>query len=194
MVGISCGGVWATDDGCETWSPRTKGMRATFMPPERAEEPQIQDPHRLARCAAQPDVLWCQHHCGAWRSTDAGRSWTELKIPPSSFGFAVAAHPKNPDVAWFVPAQSDERRVPIDARVVVARTRDGGRTFDVISSGLPSPAFDLIYRHALDVDSTGDRLAMGSTTGSLWTSEDGGGSFKLVSAHLPPIFAVRFAP
>jgi hypothetical protein len=28
-------------------------------------------------------------------------------------------------------------------------------------------AYDLVYRHGLDVDSTGDRLAFGRTTGSL---------------------------
>jgi hypothetical protein len=33
---------------------------------------------------------------------------------------------------------------------------------------------------------------MGSTTGSLWVSEDQGDSWQLVSAHLPPIYAVRF--
>ena len=33
---------------------------------------------------------------------------------------------------------------------------------------------------------------MGSTTGALWTSDDSGESWDLVSAHLPPIYAVRF--
>jgi len=35
-------------------------------------------------------------------------------------------------------------------------------------------AYDLVYRHGLDVDASGDRLAMGSTTGGLWLSEDQG--------------------
>jgi hypothetical protein len=34
---------------------------------------------------------------------------------------------------------------------------------------------------------------MGSTTGALWVSESGGDSWQLVNAHLPPIYAVRFA-
>jgi photosystem II stability/assembly factor-like uncharacterized protein len=34
---------------------------------------------------------------------------------------------------------------------------------------------------------------MGSTTGALWTSDDGGESWRVVSQHLPPIYAVRFA-
>ena len=34
---------------------------------------------------------------------------------------------------------------------------------------------------------------MGSTTGNLWVSEDGGDSWDHVSAHLPPIAVVQFA-
>ena len=52
-------------------------------------------------------------------------------------------------------------------------------------------AFDLVYRHGLDVDESGERLVMGSTTGGLWASEDAGESWQLVNAHLPPIYAVR---
>jgi len=33
----------------------------------------------------------------------------------------------------------------------------------------------------------------GSTTGSLWLSEDAGDSFSCLSAHLPPVYAVCFA-
>lgn len=58
--------------------------------------------------------------------------------------------------------------------------------------GLPQrDAFDLVYRHGLDVDATGTQLAMGSTTGSLWTSDNAGAAWQLVNAHLPPVYAVR---
>jgi hypothetical protein len=50
----------------------------------------------------------------------------------------------------------------------------------------------LTYRHGLDVDETGERLVFGSTTGSVWISEDGGDSWQNVSTHLPPVYAVRF--
>ena len=115
-------------------------------------------------------------------------------VPPSSFGFAVAVHPEDPDMAWFVPAIKDERRVPVDGRVVVTRTRDGGQTFEVLSRGLPQEhAYDLTFRHGLDVDETGRRLAFGSTTGSCWISEDQGDSWRCLAEHLPPIYCVRFA-
>ncbi len=77
--------------------------------------------------------------------------------------------------------------------VVVSRTRDGGNTFEVLRKGLPQEhAYDLTFRHALDVDETGDRLAFGSTTGSLWISEDQGDTWQQIASHLPPVYCVRF--
>lgn len=193
-VGVSCGGVWFSNDGGESWQVRAKGMYAAFMPPDRREDPIIQDPHRLAQCAAAPEVIWAQHHNGMFRTTDGGLNWQEIKdVQPSTFGFACAAHPTNTDTAWFVPAVKDECRLPANAQLVVTRTRDGGKSFEILRAGLPQEhAYDLVYRHGLDVDDSGERLAMGSTTGGLWLSEDQGDNWHCLSAHLPPVYCVRF--
>ncbi|MBL8315889.1 MAG: exo-alpha-sialidase [Rubrivivax sp.] len=192
LLGISCGGAWRTTDGGTQWQLAAKGMRADFMPPEMADNQNVQDPHRIQRCTAQPHVLWCQHHGGIWRSTDNAASWHELKAPLSSFGFAVAAHPQEGDTAWFVPAIKDERRVPVAGALVVNRTRDGGRSFETLRAGLPQQdCYDLVYRHGLDVAGDGCTLLMGSTTGHLWASRDAGESWRAVALHLPPIACVR---
>ena len=192
-VAISCGGVWKSDDAGESWRLAGQGLRAAFMPPDQAYNPNVQDPHLIAACRANPDVVWCQHHNGIFKSEDGGETFAEItEVSPSTFGFAVAAHPADPATAWFVPAVKDELRVPVDNKLVVTRTRDGGRTFETLSEGLPNPSWDLIYRHALDVDGTGERLAMGSTTGNLWLSESGGERWTQLSAHLPPIAQVAF--
>ena len=194
LVGISCGGVWLSEDAGMHWALRADGMRAAYMPPEQAGSPNTQDPHRIVRCLAAPDVLWCQHHNGIWRSADNARSWQEITTAPgSSFGFAVAVHPAHADTAWFVPGVADQRRVPIDAALAVNRTRDGGRTFETLRVGLPQQhCYDLVYRHGLAVDATGHRLLMGSTTGNVWTSDDGGDRWAMLPAQLPPVHAVRF--
>jgi hypothetical protein len=193
-VGVSCGGVWTTRDGGASWSITAKGMRAAFMPPDKQFEENVQDPHMVAQCRSNPDVLWVQHHNGIFKSADGAASWTEYTdVQPSTFGFAVAVHPSDPDTAWFVPGTSDEKRCPTDGRVVVTRTRDGGKTFETITSGLPQQhAYDLVFRHALDVDATGRTLLFGSTTGSVWVSEDGGDSWQSLSSNLPPVYAVKF--
>lgn len=192
-VGVSCGGVWQTRDGGASWQLSARGMEADYMPPERRDDGNVQDPHRIVQCEAAPDTLWSQHHCAIFRSTDAAERWQRIEAKPSSFGFAVAAHPRDPLTAWFVPAVKDACRVPVDAQFVVTRTNDGGQTFASFCAGLPTPpAYDLVYRHGLAIDATGTRLAMGSTTGGLWTSEDSGEHWQQASAHLPPIYCVRF--
>lgn len=194
LVGISCGGVWVSRDDAAGWQLQADGMRAAYMPPEQADSPNTQDPHRIERCAGAPDVLWCQHHNGIWRSTDNARSWQEVHgAPVSGFGFALVVHPQQPDTAWFVPAKADECRVPVDGALVVNRTRDGGRSFETLRHGLPQAhCYDLVYRHGLALAADGRTLLMGSSTGGLWSSADGGDRWQAVALHLPPIYALRF--
>jgi hypothetical protein len=194
-IGVSTGGVWITRDRGKTWKITGGGLRNEYMPPEQAGDPNGQDVHCLVQCGAQPDAFWLQHHNGIFKSVDGAASWTEIRdVKPSVFGFAVAAHPKDGKTAWFVPSTKDEKRCPTDGRVVVNRTRDGGKSFETLTQGLPQMhAYDLVYRHALDVDETGERLAFGSTTGSVWVSENGGESWQTISSNLPPVYSVRFA-
>ncbi len=194
-VAISCGGAWVSEDRGKTWTVRSTGMRNDYMPPELAGDPNSQDPHRLVQCRSNPDALWVQHHNGIFRSTDGANSWEELHdVKPSVFGFAVVVHPNDSNTAWFVPGVKDECRVPVDGKLVVNRTRDGGQTFEAFGNGLPGEhCYDIVFRHGLDIDATGQRLVMGSSTGGLWISQDGGESWTTISTNLPPIHCVRFA-
>ena len=194
MIAVSTGGIWITEDGGATWAQRGEGMRADHVPPEMTHDPIAQDVHCLVQCAAKPDRMWVQHHNGIFISSDGARNFTEIKkAGPSTFGFAVAVHPREPDTAWFVPEIKDEKRIPHEGKLVVTRTRDGAKTFEVLTKGLPQKhAYDVVYRHALALDATGDRLAFGSTTGGLWVSENQGDSWSEITHTLPPVYAVRF--
>lgn len=192
LLAVSTGSMWQTRDRGETWSMSAKGMFAEYMPPSRRDDERIQDVHRLVQCPAAPERFWAQHHNGVFRSIDDAASWQSVDVPPSVFGFVAAVHPRDPDTAWFVPAIKDEHRIPVGGALVVTRTRDGGATFDILRQGLPQEhAYDLVYRHGLAVDPSGDVLAMGSTTGNLWVSEDQGDTWTCVSHHLPPIASVE---
>jgi photosystem II stability/assembly factor-like uncharacterized protein len=195
LVGISCGGVWQSEDQGKSWELTADGMRATYMPPELAADGNTQDPHKISQCLANPDVLWCQHHNGIWRSADHGRHWQQLSTAQDipDFGFAVAAHPQDANTAWFVPAKADQQRIPADGALSVTRTRDGGQSFETLRKGLPQQhCYDLIYRHGLAVAPDGKTLMIGSTTGNLWTSHNGGDDWQKVDANFPPIYAVKF--
>jgi photosystem II stability/assembly factor-like uncharacterized protein len=81
----------------------------------------------------------------------------------------------------------------VGAALAVTRTRDGGQTFQALREGLPQQhCYDLVFRHGLDVAADGEQLLMGSSTGHLWATGNGGDHWTLAQAHLPPIYALRF--
>ncbi len=194
-VAISCGGAWTTRDGGDTWTNVSQGMRAAYMPPDLAYDLDAQDPHRMVQCPSSPDHYWIQHHNGIFHTSNDCGQWEEsTDVAPANFGFAVVVHPRDPKTAWFVPGVKDEKRIPVDAKLVVTRTSDGGQTFQSLAQGLPQEnAYDIVFRHALAIDESGARLAFGSTTGGLWTTADGGEHWHALPARLPPVYAVCFA-
>ena len=190
-IAVSCAGTFETKDGGETWLPMNKGLRADFLPDPSSEIGQ--DPHLVDWCKANTQVMWQQNHCGIYRSEDGGASWTDIseKDGIANFGFAVAAHETDPNVAWVVPGVSDVMRVAIDNSLCVSRTDDGGKTWKHFREGLPQNAsFDITYRHALDV--TGDTLAFGTTTGNVYMSDNGGEKWNTLSNNLPMVHSVEF--
>ena len=185
-VAISCGGVWQTRDGGASWTNTSAGMVAEFMPPERREDPNIQDPHRIDQCLAHPDVLWCQHHGGIFRSVDGGLTVAAGGASAAQrFRLRRGGAPDGPAArlvragAFGRPAHGAGRAHGRDGnarrrRDVPVFARRGCRSSD---------AYHLIYRHALAASADGQTLAMGSTTGGLWLSEDAGAELALPVAR-----------
>ncbi len=192
VAGVSVGGVFETTDGGRSWAPRNKGLIAEYLPNPHAEVGH--DPHFMVASPADPDVLWQQNHCGIFRSIDGGRQWQDISESdgPARFGFAIAVDEKDPQVAWVVPAVSDELRVAVDGAACVCRTEDGGRSWQALRQGLPqNGCYDLAYRHALDI--SGDTLAFGTTSGNLYLSEDRGENWTSLGSHFPLFYSVRFS-
>ncbi len=90
---------------------------------------------------------------GVFKSSDGGRSWSFMGLPESHHIGRIAIHPGNPDVVYV--AALGHLYSP-NAERGLYRTRDGGRSFETLSKGLPQGwAYDLVYRHALDLDASG---------------------------------------
>jgi len=191
-IGISCAGVFETLDGGANWHPMNHGLQAEFLPDPSSEIGQ--DPHLVDWCKANPKVMWQQNHCGIYRTVDGGANWADISQPegPANFGFAIAAHETDPEVAWVVPGVSDEMRVAVDNALCVCRTEDGGKTWKALRKGLPQSAvFDITYRHALALQ--GEKLAFGTTTGNAYMSMNNGDSWQTLNTNLPMVHSVEFA-
>ena len=193
-VGISAVGVFETKDGGASWEPRNKGVRADFVPGPPPETGQCV--HKFAMAAGEPETLYQQNHCGQYRSTDGGATWTDLSKNgvPSQFGFPLVAHPRDPDTFWVIPlTQPEEGRFMPEASAAVWRSTDRGETFTRGDAGLPQEdAYLSVLREAMARDTLDPvGVTFGTKTGQLWHSSDEGESWRLVTANLPEIWAVE---
>jgi photosystem II stability/assembly factor-like uncharacterized protein len=192
LVAVSTAGVLETIDGGKSWRGRNKGLLNDYLPDPNAEWGH--DAHFVELCAGDPDHVWQQNHSGVFYSADGAATWQRVSAPDQGvhFGFPVAADAKDGRTAWLVPGRADQERMAIGGALFVARTQDGGKTWQQQREGLPQEnAYDVVYRHALSA--SGDRVAFGSTTGNLYLSENRGDSWVTVANNLPPIYSVRFA-
>lgn len=191
-VAISTGGLYRTDDGGRTWVAKNKGIRAEFLPERHPEFGQCV--HKVVRHPARPESLFLQNHWGLYRSDDAGESWRDVaRGVPSEFGFAMAIHPHDPDTVYVVPLESDAFRCTPDGKLRVYRTRNGGRSWEALTRGLPQKgAFETVLRDALATDTLDPAgVYFGTRSGKLFGSRNGGASWDLVADGLPPVVCVR---
>ena len=193
-VGISAVGCLRSDDGGNTWSFMNKNVRASFQPNIYPEFGQCI--HRMVQHPTQPDVLYQQNHCGIYKSLDAGDEWIDIQGSlPSEFGFPIALDAHHPDTV-FVLVEDPMQRHNVGQQFSIYRTRDGGEHWEPLTEGLPSgPGVRLgVLRHGM----TADRhdpcgVYVGTNTGQLFATSNGGDSWRLIADFLPSIYSVSAA-
>jgi photosystem II stability/assembly factor-like uncharacterized protein len=197
-VGISAGGVWLTDDGGASWRRGVRGLVPRYLPEEAREETHMHCVHNMHRAPRQPATLYMQFHGGVYRSDDAGESWIDIGTGrglPSDFGFPLVVDPYDPERAFVIPLSADTDRVMPDGRVRVYETRDRGASWQPLENGLPqSQAYLTVLRQAF-CSSGGNPLGLyfGAQSGEIFGSANGGQTWSMIAARLPPVLSLRCA-
>ena len=190
-VGISAVGCLRTDDGGQSWVFANKNTRAGFQPEMYPEFGQCI--HRFVQHPTQPDILYQQNHCGIYKSLNAGEDWIDIQRDlPSEFGFPIALDPQHPDTVYTI-VEAPEGRHNVGTQFTVYRTTDGGESWEPRTKGLPAGAQVKlgVLRHGMCTDSLNPGgVYVGTNTGQLFGSHNGGESWELLADFLPSIYSV----
>ena len=199
-IGISAAGVFATEDGGATWERRNRLSNAESCahhdhPAAPRDGETGHCVHNMMRAPGTTDVLYQQNHHGVWRSVDGGRSWDEITAGlPSTFGFPIRVHPRDPDTIWTLPLNGDMAgRFPPDAACAVWRSRDGGQSWQAMRDGLPQKGcYFTVLRQAMAGDARDPAgVYFGTNSGSVFGTFDEGDTWHEIARHLPTILAVE---
>ena len=149
----------------------------------------------MMRAPGNGDVLYQQNHHGVWRSTDGGRSWDDITTGlPSTFGFPIHVHPRDPNTLWTVPLNGDSMgRFPPDEAAAVWRSSDAGESWQALRNGLPQEnCFFTVLRQAMAGDGADPAgIYFGTNSGSVFASTDEGDTWSEIATHLPTILSVE---
>src|SRR5512135_1383530 len=120
------GGLWKTEDAGIHFEPLFEKYGNMSM-------------GSLGIAASNPSILYLgtgepmharssSHGNGVWKSTDAGKTWTNVGLPLSFFINKVQVDPKNPDVVY-VAAEGKLYDNALDCERGLFKTTDGGKTW-----------------------------------------------------------------
>lgn len=194
IVAISAAGAFRTTDGGATWEPYNQGVRADFQPEKYPEVGQCV--HKLLAHPRNPEMLFQQNHCGVYRGRFGGKKWTDCcKGLPTRFGFGLAVPASEPETMFTVPMESAEYRCNLKGSLQVARSRDGGKTWKLLTRGLPQKNAHLtVLREAMSSDPLSPAgVYFGTSGGTVFYTRNAGEKWDVLAENLPPVYSVTVA-
>ncbi len=196
LVGSASGGVFLSRNAGVTWEPIFDAARGAGS---------IGD---AVFFQGDPDVIWVGTGeaanrnssgwgDGVWRSTDGGKTWEQVGLESTHHIAAIATHPTDPEVAYVAApghlwGYSGERGL--------FRTRDGGRTWQKLTHGLPDDGRtgctevvmdpsdpEVLYAGFYHRLRQPWSMVSGGGAGGVFKSTDGGDTWRRLTRGLPAV-------
>lgn len=188
-MGTAGGGVWKTNDAGNTWSCISDGYFGGSIGAVAVSE---SDPNVIYVGEGEQTVRGnVSSGWGLWRSTDAGKSWTDIGLKNSQHIGRIRVHPTNPDIVYV--AAMGNLWIPNEERGLY-RSKDGGKNWERIlyesdKAGSVDVILDpnnprIIYASTWQIKRNGYRMDSGGPGSHLWKSKDGGDTWEKLT-HRP---------
>jgi photosystem II stability/assembly factor-like uncharacterized protein len=182
-VSIEQGTLAKTADGGKTW-------RIIFDHPGT-------DVHRVSVPPTRPDWVYMTRGDfsigkeGIYLTRDDGQTWDRLTDRSLGIGYpdATVLHPDDANLMLYAGGVASPRewRQSGDASTQVARTRDGGKSWEILPSVPPAETRGNIEAMAMNVWPDGFAVCGGTTIGEIFRTEDAGDSWTTIATGLPAI-------
>ena len=190
--GAVAGGVWKTTNGGMSWTPLFDSQPVSSI-------------GSVAVADSDPNVLYVgtgeacirgniSHGDGVYKSTDAGKTWSNVGLKDTRNIGRVIIHPSNPEVA-FVAALG--HAYGFNEERGVFRTMDGGKTWEkVLYVSDKAGAIDItfvpgnpriLYATTWEAWRNPWHLNSGGPGSGVWRSSDGGTTWGRLTKGLPDL-------
>ncbi len=186
--GAVSGGVWKTTDGGVTWQPLFDKQSVSSI-------------GAIAVAESDPNVIYAgtgeacirgniSYGDGVYKSSDGGKTWTNIGLRDTRHIGRLIVHPKNPDIV-FVAALG--HAYGPNAERGIFRSLDGGKTWQKVlyrdeKTGGIDISFDpsnpnILFAALWEAGRTPWSLTSGGPGSGLYRSADGGATWKRVEGN-----------
>ncbi len=152
----------------------------------------IDDVHRLVISPTHPDFLYTTGGGGLSMSEDGGHSWNNIfgyESEPGGYPDQLVFKPSDPDYMLVSAGQKSPGswRKEGEAKSRISRSRDAGRTWEVLTNGLPDYMTHSIEAMSLEEAGSDVQVFAATTGGEVLWSGDAGDSWQSIAEDLGPI-------
>ncbi len=177
LVSVEQGGLLKSTDAGRTW----EDLHVPYA-----------DVHRTVINPQDPNRIYVTGGDGLYASLDGGMTWEHWTFHDDDVGDypdLLVLHPQRPQLMFMAAAH----HVPLiwrethSAGARISRSSDGGRSWEVLTGGLPERLQGSVEAMALEDWGESFSLFAATTSGEVWNSEDGGDTWSVIISGLAPI-------
>jgi hypothetical protein len=140
---------------------------------------------------SNPQTLYLPTGYGFYRSFDGGETWEDISSRISRIGYPdpMVFHPNNEKLMFLAGGEQDPYHwmQTKSANPRIARSRDGGDTWEILGRGMPDRLDASFEAMALEGWNGSCEIYAGNTDGEIYYSDDEGETWSKTVTGLPPV-------